>query len=200
MIRATSSIASVILLTLFCDVLLAQEDARGLDPIVVEQIESIVRRGIADGEMPGAVVVVANRERVLYQQALGDCQIEPTRQPMTIDTVFDLASLTKPVATATSVMRLVGEGKLDVDQTRWYVSSRVRSQRQRQDHGQRLAFARWRFDSRQCASRLPGWSRTSMGTYLRIETSLRTRRKVCLHRCRLYRARKTRRTRKRKNA
>jgi CubicO group peptidase (beta-lactamase class C family) len=116
-IRATSSIVTIILLTLFCDVSLAQDDARKLDPDVVAQIESIVRQGIADEEMPGAVVVVANRQRVLYQQALGDCQIEPTRQPMTIDTVFDLASLTKPVATATSVMRLVGEGKLDVDQT-----------------------------------------------------------------------------------
>jgi CubicO group peptidase (beta-lactamase class C family) len=62
-------------------------------------------------------LVIADRERVLYEQALGDRQIEPTRQPMTIDTVFDIASLTKPVATATSVMRLVGEGKLDVDQT-----------------------------------------------------------------------------------
>lgn len=116
MIRATTSI-TIILLTLFCDVSRAQDDVRRLDPIVVEQIQSIVRQGIADGEMPGAVVVVADRERVLYEQALGDRQIEPTRQPMTIDTVFDIASLTKPVATATSVMRLVGEGKLDVDQT-----------------------------------------------------------------------------------
>lgn len=113
---AKLSLAIVILCSPFCRVTLAQEEALTLDPDVVAQIESIVRQGIDDGEMPGAVVVVANRERVLYQQAIGDRQVEPTRQAMTIDTVFDLASLTKPIATATSVMRLVGEGKLDVDE------------------------------------------------------------------------------------
>ena len=51
----------------------------------------------------------------LYQRAFGDRQLEPTREPMTIDTVFDLASLTKPIATATSVMCLVQCGMLDVD-------------------------------------------------------------------------------------
>ncbi len=117
MIRAALFFANVILLVLCCDVATAQDAARRLDPTVVARIESIVRQGIADGEMPGAVVVIADRERVLYEQAFGDRQIEPTRQPMTIDTVFDLASLTKPVATATSVMRLVGQRKLDVDQT-----------------------------------------------------------------------------------
>ena len=84
-------------------------------PDSFDQIESIVQQGIADGEMPGAVIIVADRDRVLYKLALGDRQIEPTRQPMTFDTVFDLASLTKPIATATSVMRLVQTGDLDVD-------------------------------------------------------------------------------------
>ena len=101
---------------LTCGMAPAQDAARTLDPTSIEQIESIVRRGIADAEMPGAVVVVADRNHVLYQQAFGDRQTEPTRQPMLVDTVFDMASLTKPIATATSVMRLVGEGKLDVDQ------------------------------------------------------------------------------------
>lgn len=81
-----------------------------------DQVASIVTQGIAEGEMPGAVVVVADRHRVLYQQAFGDRQIEPTREKMTVDTVFDLASLTKPIATATSVMRLVQLGKIDTDQ------------------------------------------------------------------------------------
>ena len=80
------------------------------------QVAVIVTEGITEGEMPGAVVVVANRHRVLYQQAFGDRQIEPTREKMTVDTVFDLASLTKPIATATSVMRLVQLGEIDLDQ------------------------------------------------------------------------------------
>ncbi len=80
-----------------------------------DEIESIVRAGIDEGEMPGAVVMIADRNRILYQRAFGDRQVKPTREPMTIDTVFDLASLTKPIATATSVMRLVQDGKLDVN-------------------------------------------------------------------------------------
>ena len=81
-----------------------------------DQVAVIVTEGIAEGEMPGAVVVVADRHRVLYQQAFGDRQIEPTREKMTVDTVFDLASLTKPIATASSVMRLVQLGEIDLDQ------------------------------------------------------------------------------------
>jgi CubicO group peptidase (beta-lactamase class C family) len=101
---------------LACGVVQAQSTAVDLDHGITEQIESIVREGISDGEMPGAVVVIADSKRVLYEQVFGDRQIEPTREAMTIDTLFDLASLTKPIATATSVMRLVGQGKVDVDQ------------------------------------------------------------------------------------
>ena len=81
-----------------------------------DAIESIVRQGIQDGQMPGAVVVIADRNRVLYQRAFGQRQVEPTAEPMTMDTVFDLASLTKPVATATSVMQLIGAGLLSPQQ------------------------------------------------------------------------------------
>ena len=75
-----------------------------------DAIESIVRQGIQDGQMPGAVVVIADQDSILYRRAFGQRQVEPTAEPMTLDTVFDLASLTKPVATATSVMQLIGDG------------------------------------------------------------------------------------------
>jgi CubicO group peptidase (beta-lactamase class C family) len=78
-------------------------------------IEPLVTQAIAAGETPGAVVVVADRSEILYQRAFGDRQVEPTREPMTLETVFDLASITKPVATATSVMKLVDAGKIDVN-------------------------------------------------------------------------------------
>ena len=80
------------------------------------KIETIVEAGIKAGEMPGAVVVVADQEKVLYRRAFGDRQVEPTREPMTVETVFDMASITKPVATAMSVMILVQQKKVDVDQ------------------------------------------------------------------------------------
>ena len=86
-------------------------------PTGYSEIAEIVERGIESGEMPGAVVVVADSERILYQRAFGDRQIEPTREPMTLTTLFDMASLTKPVATATSVMILVQRGKIELDQT-----------------------------------------------------------------------------------
>ena len=82
-----------------------------------EQVATIVNQGIDDGEMSGAVVVVADQNRVLYQQAFGDRQVSPAQEPMTIDTVFDLASLTKPIATATSVICLVQSGELALDDT-----------------------------------------------------------------------------------
>ena len=80
------------------------------------KIESIVESGIEAGEMPGAVIVVADQQKVLYRRAFGDRQIEPTREPMTVETVFDMASITKPVATAMSVMILVQQKKIDVSQ------------------------------------------------------------------------------------
>ena len=81
-----------------------------------DAIESIVRQGIQDGQMPGAVVVIADRDGILYRRAFGQRQVEPTAEPMTLDTVFDLASLTKPVATATSVMQLIGDGLISPHQ------------------------------------------------------------------------------------
>ena len=81
-----------------------------------DAIESIVRQGIQDGQMPGAVVVIADRDSILYRRAFGQRQVEPTAEPMTLDTVFDLASLTKPIATATSVMQLIGDGLISPHQ------------------------------------------------------------------------------------
>jgi len=75
-------------------------------------IDAVVAEGIEAGEMPGCVVIVGRRGKVVFFKAYGDRQVEPKRVAMTTDTVFDMASLTKPVATATSVMILLQEGKL----------------------------------------------------------------------------------------
>ncbi|MGB7346494.1 MAG: serine hydrolase domain-containing protein [Pirellulaceae bacterium] len=76
----------------------------------------LVTTAIAAGEMPGAVVVFADAEKVRFAQAFGDRQIVPERQPMTLDTVFDLASISKSIGTATSVMILVDQAKIDLKQ------------------------------------------------------------------------------------
>ncbi|MBI1246812.1 serine hydrolase [bacterium] len=80
-----------------------------------ESIEKEVQAALDAGQMPGCVVVVAHQGKIVYEHAFGDRRIKPTQEAMTLDTVFDLASLTKPIATATSVMQLVEAGKVDLD-------------------------------------------------------------------------------------
>ena len=65
--------------------------------------------------MPGCVVLVGYRGRIAWLKAYGSRQLKPDVVPMTTNTVFDLASLTKPIATATSVMMLIEEGLIELD-------------------------------------------------------------------------------------
>ncbi len=76
------------------------------------RIDGVVSESIARHELPGAVVLVGHRGRIVFRKAYGDRALEPFAEPMTVDTVFDVASLTKTVATAPSVMILIEEGKL----------------------------------------------------------------------------------------
>jgi uncharacterized protein YbbC (DUF1343 family) len=76
------------------------------------RIDGVVTESIANHELPGAVVLIGHRGKVAFRKAYGNRAVEPFAEPMTVDTLFDLASLTKPVATATSVMILIEEGKL----------------------------------------------------------------------------------------
>ncbi|TWT36149.1 Penicillin-binding protein 4* [Posidoniimonas corsicana] len=75
-------------------------------------IGPLVEKAIERGELPGCVVAIGDRQGIEFLAAFGDRSVEPERAAMTTDTVFDLASLTKPVATATSVMRLLERGQL----------------------------------------------------------------------------------------
>src|SRR3979411_1486939 len=75
-------------------------------------IAQLVEAAIARHELPGAVVLVGRGDAVLYRRAFGRRAVLPVPEPMTEDTIFDLASLTKVVATTTSVMRLVEEGRI----------------------------------------------------------------------------------------
>jgi len=75
-------------------------------------VDAIIEKAIADGNIPGAVLVVGHDGAVIYRKAYGSRALEPRREPMTLDTVFDLASLTKVIATTTSVMQLVEQGKV----------------------------------------------------------------------------------------
>ncbi len=78
----------------------------------LDAIEPLVVQAIAEKKLPGAVILIGRGDRVLYQKAIGNRALVPQVEPMTLDTMFDLASLTKVVATTTSVMILMEEGKI----------------------------------------------------------------------------------------
>src|ERR1041385_6318622 len=78
----------------------------------LSQMDVVIAEAIANKKLPGAVVLVGRKGQIVWRKAYGDRAVEPTREAMTPDTIFDLASLTKIVATATSMMILVERGKL----------------------------------------------------------------------------------------
>ncbi len=80
------------------------------DPL--SSISAIVEDAIREGKTPGAVVLIGQGERVVFLQSFGSRAIEPKKLPMTPDTLFDLSSLTKVIATAPAIMQLVEKGKL----------------------------------------------------------------------------------------
>jgi uncharacterized protein YbbC (DUF1343 family)/CubicO group peptidase (beta-lactamase class C family) len=87
-------------------------EALGFDASRLARVEDAVARAVGEKKVPGAVVLVGRRGKVVLARAFGKRSVEPMDELMTRDTVFDLASLTKPVATATSVMILLERGKI----------------------------------------------------------------------------------------
>jgi uncharacterized protein YbbC (DUF1343 family)/CubicO group peptidase (beta-lactamase class C family) len=77
-----------------------------------EELDCIIDEAIQENKIPGAVVVVWNNGRTLHRKAYGSRAVTPAVEKMTEDTIFDAASLTKVVVTATSVMQLFEQGKL----------------------------------------------------------------------------------------
>jgi len=75
-------------------------------------LDPIIEQAIHDGNIPGAVLLVGHDGHVIYRKAYGARALEPRREAMTVDTIFDLASLTKVIATATAMMQLVERGKV----------------------------------------------------------------------------------------
>ena len=82
------------------------------NPVRLQAVDDVIGQAIHDGNIPGAVLIVGHDGRVIYRKAYGSRALEPHREPMTVNTIFDLASLTKVIATTTAVMQLVEEGKV----------------------------------------------------------------------------------------
>ncbi len=111
----------VFVATICCICILGTSLATAQGPLAsvarLSVVDGIIERAIEDHQIPGAVVVVGHDGKVIYRKAFGNRALEPHREPMTLDTVFDLASLTKVISTTTSVMQLVECGKVRVSDT-----------------------------------------------------------------------------------
>ncbi|MDQ6788371.1 MAG: beta-lactamase family protein, partial [Acidobacteriota bacterium] len=80
-------------------------------------IDALVEKDINDKKLPGAVVLVGHKGKIVFRSAYGNRALIPQVEKMTVDTIFDIASLTKVVATTTSVMILVERGQIRLSDT-----------------------------------------------------------------------------------
>jgi CubicO group peptidase (beta-lactamase class C family) len=82
----------------------------------MQKVDHLMHQGLAGKVFPGAVLLISRKDAILFFKAYGHANIY-TKRPMVEDTIFDLASLTKPLATTLAIMNLVQGGKLDLEQS-----------------------------------------------------------------------------------
>jgi CubicO group peptidase (beta-lactamase class C family) len=100
----------------------ARPEDVGMSSKHLAYLDQIVQEAVGRKDFPGAVLLVTREGKTVYRKAFGDSQWLPEPKPMTTDMIFDLASMTKPVATATSVMILVERGRIRLwDKVKEYV-------------------------------------------------------------------------------
>ncbi len=106
------------LTTVYGELLLRPVDPRevGVSPQRLEKLDAITLEHIEKKQFPGAVILVARKGGIVYRKAFGDRTVSPSRSPMEVETIFDIASLTKIVPTAASIMILVEEGRLSLSE------------------------------------------------------------------------------------
>ncbi|MEO6290687.1 MAG: glycoside hydrolase family 3 N-terminal domain-containing protein [Ginsengibacter sp.] len=88
----------------------------GLDAAKLSIIDSIATNGIAEGAMPGCVVFAARDGKIAFQKAYGKYDYDKP-SPVTLQSIYDMASVTKICATLISVMKLYDEGKIKLNKT-----------------------------------------------------------------------------------
>ena len=90
----------------------ASPEEAGFSSSGLQNIEAAVDASIKAGELPGAVVLAARHGKIAWLKAFGNRAVKPATEPMTTDTIFDIASMTKVVATTPAIMQLVEKGVL----------------------------------------------------------------------------------------
>lgn len=101
-------------LAVWAVVLLALNAAAGFRPEILAQVDGAITNAIAAKKTPGAVIWIEHGGQS-YQKAYGERALKPVSEPMTVDTIFDVASLTKVVATAPAVALLLERGQVRLE-------------------------------------------------------------------------------------
>jgi beta-N-acetylhexosaminidase len=103
-------------ITTYNNLSVATPETVGLNSKKLDEIDSVALKAIQNGATPGAVVLVAKNGKVVFQRAYGNLDYNK-KEAVTLETVYDLASVTKITATTFSVMKLYEEGKLNLDKS-----------------------------------------------------------------------------------
>jgi len=90
----------------------ARPESVGMSTTALARIDGAVQQAIQAGDIPGATIEVIHQGKIAYRAAFGARALYPVYQANSLDTIYDLASMTKPIGTATAVMKLVEEGKI----------------------------------------------------------------------------------------
>jgi len=98
--------------SVFAQLPAAPPSSQGISAERLARMDAVIAVSIEKKELPGAVVLVGRHGKAVWRKAYGARAVEPQHETMTSDTIFDLASLTKIVATTTSIMILIEEGKV----------------------------------------------------------------------------------------
>src|SRR5271157_5782584 len=76
-----------------------------------QAVDQVIQEAIRQNRLPGAVLIVGHDGKVVYRQAYGQRALVPKTEAMSVDTIFDVASLTKVIATTSSLMKLFEQGR-----------------------------------------------------------------------------------------
>ena len=91
------------------------ESKWGINPAAFPKIDTLCQGMVDEGYTPGAVLIIGQGDKILYQKVYGNRFTDRGVEPMTLDTLFDLASITKPTCTASAIMFLVQDGRISLD-------------------------------------------------------------------------------------
>ena len=110
-LRIIASAAALLLtIGLSAQVRVADPARHGMDPERLSRLDEVIEECIAEGNIPGAVISVVRGRNIVYLKAYGNKSLVPKTEPMTVETIFDLASLSKCVGTTLGIMQLIEGG------------------------------------------------------------------------------------------